>query len=114
MKTKINQLISQIKAFFQKYYANKKIFWATVIPVGVILLVIILGLLFGNRKNNKLNIATPTPQSQNQEAGQQNSQNLDPLINIENNLNKIKGKINDLDIKQLPLAPPIINYRIDF
>ncbi|HKB88154.1 MAG TPA: hypothetical protein VKC53_00745 [Patescibacteria group bacterium] len=96
-----------------KFYSNKKIFWPVSISFGLILLIIILGLLFG-RKNlgqNMTPVPTPPPVIENTPEA---SSSGDILIDSQNKLSKLKIQINNLDINESRLKPPAINFDIKF
>lgn len=112
--SKISGKIPQkAKDFFNRFYANKKIFWPITIVFGLMFLIIVLGLLFGskgtavavppNKTTAPFILATPTA-----------SPSGDILTVTENQLKDLNDQINSLDIGQNKLKPPDINYNIGF
>jgi hypothetical protein len=103
----------QFKELLYKFYLNKKPFWAVMISIGLILLILVIGLVFGNRNKNvstTKNIPTPTPQNQTI----QTNKDLDVLSKIELDLNKLKNQIESFDINQSRLKSPPLNFDIAF
>lgn len=111
--SKISDKIPQkVKDIFNRLYANKKIFWSITILFGIIVLIIILGLLFGTP-------ATPTPPGpkrtpQPVETTPEASPNGNILSVSERQLKDLGVQINSLDLGQSKLKPPSINYKVDF
>lgn len=111
--SKISAKIPQkVKDVFKRFYANKKVFWPITILFGIIILIVILGLLFGSP-----GIPTPpgpkrTPQAA--EATPEASPSSDILSVSERRLKELDGEINSLDIAQSKLKPPLINYKVSF
>lgn len=110
-------LPGRIKPFlislFTKFYSNKKIFWLVSIIFGTLFLVIILGLLFGNRDKAPVVLNTPTPTPiilSTPEA----STSGDVIIDSQKKLNDLKNQINTLDPEQSRLKPPDLNFNIKF
>jgi hypothetical protein len=101
----------KVKAVFAKFYTNKKIFWPVTISLGLLLLVVILGLLFGTEAPPSLPTPSPTvfvvstPEA---------SPSGDILSVTERQLRDLRNQINSLDLNQSHLAPPQINYDIKF
>lgn len=89
-----------------KFYSNKKMFLAVTIPIGLILLTIIIGLIFGG-KNQTQNTtkSTPTPAATvaPSEAPSGNSE-----------LDTLKNRLDSYDVRQSRLQPPVINFDIKF
>jgi hypothetical protein len=110
-------MLSKIKPVFvsgfNKFYSNKKIFWPVSIAFGLIFLIIILGLIFGNRKGSQKAIATPTPSPVVQSTPIA-SDSGDVLINSQYKLKELKNQIINLDIRQSRLQPPNLNFDIKF
>lgn len=97
---------------FRKFYSNKKIFWLVNIVSGLLLLVVILGLLFGKTKNNQavaIPTATPyilmTPEA---------TASGDILTDTKNKLIDLRKKINDLDVGQSRLSAPNMEFDVRF
>jgi len=111
--SKISDKIPQkVKDLFNKFYANKKIFWPITILFGIIILIIILGLLFGTPK-------TPTPPGSKKtpqplETTPEASPSGDVLSTSDRLLKELNNQINSLDLGQNKLKPPVINYKVDF
>lgn len=98
---------------FNKFYSNKKIFWPVSIAIGLILLIIILGLIFGKRRvNQSVSIPpSPTPAIQNTPEA---STSGDVLIDSRYKLNDLRNQINKLDVKQSHFQPPNLDFDIKF
>lgn len=121
MKEKITNLIlnlwakvpQKIKDILVKIYSNKKVFWPITIAFSLVFLILIAGLLFGNKSkvtNSVKNTPSPTPQNQNEVP----EKNDNPLSQIETKLNNLKTQINAFDVKQSRLQPPPLNFDIRF
>lgn len=112
---KIKQSFGQMGPKFTqtKFYTNKKILWLIGLVFGLLLLIIIIGLIFGKKGGSETGVSpTQTPASQatpEASPGQPNS-----LTEIEQKLSDLKTQINDLDVKQSRLQPPNINFKISF
>lgn len=101
-----------VKNIFSRFYANKKIFWPIAGAFGVIILIIIVGLIFGTKKQRvPTPKSTPTPQVQ---TTLEASPSGDPLTVIQDQLNSIRSQINGLDVYQERLQPPSVNFDIKF
>lgn len=95
------------------FYTNKKIFWPVAIVFGLMLLIIILGILFGSKgaavavspKKTPPPFVMATPTA---------SPSGDILTITENQLKDLNDQINSLDIGQNKLKPPVVNYDIGF
>ena len=112
---KIPQKIRVIIAKFSEngFYANKKMFWPVTIAFGILVFILILGLLFGNRnRNSNLTDSSPTPVSQDQNKVVMENGNV--LTKIEQKLNDLKNQINVFDAKQSHLKPPSVNFNVKF
>ena len=98
---------------FSGFYKNKKVFWPVSISCGLILLVIILGVLFGKKgpTQNVVKLATPTPIVR---STPQASSSGNVIIDSQNKLNDLKNQINNLDVNQSRLTPPTLNFNISF
>lgn len=98
---------------FNKFYSNKKIFWPVSVALGLIFLIILLGLLFGKRRVvqnvSKSPIPSPIVQATPEAT---NSGNV--IIDSQNKLNILKNQINNLDVKQSRLQPPVLNFSLKF
>lgn len=102
----------KIKDLFAQFYAKKMIFWPITILFGIIILIIILGLLFGSPR-------APTPPGPKRTpqpvvATPEASPSGDILSVSESKLKDLNGQINSLDLEQNKLKPPVINYKVDF
>lgn len=114
MLDKIMQKIPQkIKDPLIKFYANKKIFWPVAGAAGAILLIVILGLLFGKRSLNQAT-GKPKPTPVQNQVENQASPSPDQLSQIQIDLGKIRNLITGLDVRQAPLQPPAIDFKISF
>jgi len=98
---------------FNKFYSNKKIFWPVSIVFGILLLVIVLGLIFGNRGGTQNVSKTPTPTPTIQSTPEA-SESGDVLTKSQGRLKDLKIQIINLDPKQSRLQPPNLNFDIKF
>ncbi len=98
---------------FNKFYSNKKIFWPVSIVLGLLLLVIILGLIFGNRGGSQNVLKTPTPSPIIQSTPEA-TESGDILTNSQIKLKDLKNQIINLDPHQSRLQPPNLNFDIKF
>jgi hypothetical protein len=98
---------------FNKFYSNKKIFWPVSIVLGLLLLVIILGLIFGNRGGPQNVSKTPTPSPIIQSTPIATDSG-DILTNSQIRLKDLKNQIINLDPHQSRLQPPNLNFDIKF
>ena len=98
---------------FNKFYSNKKIFWPVSIVLGLLLLVIILGLIFGNRGGGQNVSKTPTPSPIIQSTPEATDSG-DILTNSQSKLKDLKNQIINLDPRQSRLQPPNLNFDIEF
>jgi len=110
-KPLMQKLREEGRVIFSKFYSNKKLFWPTIIVLSLLLLVIILGLLFGTKKIGSIikPVATQTPQAQATPVPA-----TGPLAEIENLLVKFKSDILKLDMQQKRLQPPTLDFKIRF
>lgn len=116
----LDKLPTAVKSTIQrigqsKFYANKKIFWPISIAFGSIFLVIIAGLIFGQKGSQRpqpaFKMPTPTPIVESLPTA---SPSAGPLTDMQNELNDIGNQINSLDLKQSRLQPPQVDYNIIF
>lgn len=102
-----------IKNILIKFYTNKKVFIPVTVAFGLILLIIILGLLFGSKdtpvfippKKTPTTFMVATPEA---------SSSGDILSVTENKLKELNIRINSLDVGQQKLSPPVIDYNVRF
>jgi hypothetical protein len=101
-----------VKELLGRFYSNKKVFWPITIAFGTILLVVIMGAIFGKTKTATpagkisptaapLTIPLATPKTA-------------PASDTEIKLNELKIEIENLDVGQKRLTPPILNFDIKF
>lgn len=109
----VGKLPPQIRPVLAKFYSNKMIFWPVTIVFGLLFLVIVLGLLFGSPSTPAPAKPTPSPIPFVQ-ATPIPCTGTDVLCVTGNKLKDLKNQINSLDLKQSHLAPPQINYDINF
>jgi hypothetical protein len=104
---------SILTSLFNKFYSNKKIFWPVTVAVGLVVLVVILGLLLGKKGSNQngLSLPTPTPFIMSTPV---TSSGSDVINNSETRLNQLRDQINNLDVKQIRLQPPTLNFVVRF
>jgi hypothetical protein len=98
---------------WKKFYANKKIFWPVTIFFGLVLLIIILGLIFGRKPKQTpilpqatekpFILSTPIASPSAGILGESNQKLID-----------LKTQIDNLDVKQSKLKPPILNFEVRF
>lgn len=108
----LGKIPQPVKEIFTKFYSNKRIFWPVTGAVGAVLLILILGLLFG-KKQASVSSTKPAPapaQSQTVSA----PSTPDQLQQIQITLGKIKDQISNFDAGQATLTPPSINFKISF
>ncbi|MEK7470956.1 MAG: hypothetical protein AAB622_03100 [Patescibacteria group bacterium] len=111
-KENIGPLMKDVLA---RVMGNKKMFYLLSGILGLLILIIIVGVIYkiSGSFTSKVKV-TPTPTATGQNINTVNQENLSPLDKMENDLNGVKIKIDNLDVKQLPLTPPVINYKIKF
>jgi hypothetical protein len=114
LRQKLNNLITiHVKNIFNKFRSNKKIFFPVSIVLGLLLLTIVVGLMFGIKDNSTQTIETPLPTfiaSPTPQATQQ----INATTAIENELKTLKLKIKEFDVEQNKIKPPEINFKISF
>lgn len=109
----ISKIFQSLKNIFNKFYSKKKIFWPVTISIGLILLIILIGLVFGKRNlGNQKSQPLPTPVQTQATPGSTATPNQ--LTQIQLNLGKIKDQIQSLDVNQSQLTPPMVDYNISF
>ncbi len=98
---------------FNKFYANKKIFWPVTGFFGLVFLIIIMGLLFGNKKNSNIISPkiTPTPFILSTPIA---SPSAGILGASGEKLIQLKTQIDNLDVRQSRLQPPTLNFDVKF
>lgn len=110
-------ILSRVKPLlvnvFNKFYSNKKIFWPVSIVFGILFLIIILGLIFGNRGGTQNVSKTPTPSPIIQSTPEATDSG-DILTDSQNKLKNLKNQIINLDPRQSRLQPPNLNFDIKF
>ena len=103
---------ARIKEIWSKFYSNKKIFWPVSISLGLFLLVLLTGLLFGTR-NRVARPTTPFPTPAVSVTPVPT--NPDDILTITNvKLLELDAEIKELDVRQSRLAPPSVNFDIRF
>ncbi len=109
----VKSVAEKFKILWFKFYSNKKIFWPVSITFGLLILTIILGLVFGNKKIAPVKKAgeSPTPFSQITSAACAEGDNL--CLNTQK-LSNLKGNISDFDPAESKLSPPVLNFDINF
>ena len=116
-KPRWQEILDQIKpivlTLFNKFYTNKKVFWPVTIAFGFIFFVIFIGLVFGKRNTNTVGPVSPT-RTPFILRSQSTIQNSEVLTKSESDLNSLKKQIEALDVKQVRLKPPILNFDIKF
>lgn len=115
--SKLKQILQNARpvfmSLFNGFYLNKKVFWPVSSAIGLVLLVIFLGLLFGKRTGQKSSVILPpsTPIIQNTP---QASASGNIIIDSQVKLSDLKNQINNLDVKEGRLQPPTLNFKIKF
>lgn len=107
-----SKIPQKAKDFLTRLYSNKRVFWPITIAFGLIFLMLIAGLLFGNRNRTTTSVKnSPSPTPQNQNVVPEDN---DPLSQIEQKLSDLKNQISTFDAKQSRLQPPTVNYNVKF
>lgn len=112
-KPPLSKAKEMLSAGFNKFYANKKIFWPVTIAVGFLFLVILLGLIFGKRNASQIVSKTPVPSPVVQNTPV-SSASGDILTDTQIKLNDLKKQVNTLDVRSSRLKPPILDFDIKF
>lgn len=109
----INVMPMPVKNYLNKFYSNKKIFLPITIAIGLLILVILAGLIFGNKTASKKIIikTTPTPGA-SFTATPQATQSGDTIGALENSLKSLKSKGDSWDIRQNKFQPPEMEFDI--
>lgn len=112
LSTIYSRIPEKVKIKLKAFTANKKVFIPLAAAFGLIFLVLLIGLLFGQKGGQRAPQVrvTPTPQGTVAPpvvAG-------DKLTEIQFNLARIKDQILSMDVRQSRLQPPDINYDIEF
>ncbi len=96
-----------------RFYSNKKIFWPITIAFGLIVLMLIIGSIFGGKRNQpeQAVVITPTPFIQVTPIP---SPSVGLLKDIGDKLTNLKNSIEDWDPKQGKLQPMNLNFDIRF
>ena len=102
----------KLRELWAKFYSKKKVFWPVVGSLILFLLVLVAGLLFGNRNQTvKPGTPTPTPEVSMTPAPTESG---DILTTINVKLIQLDTKIKELDVRQSRLSPPAVNFNIKF
>lgn len=123
MKEQIRQLIERVRPILAAYwlkftqsrfYTNKKIFLPVTVALGLIVLIILIGLIFGGKRSgqSQKSLASPTPASGENIVAP--STTPDVVTQIEQKLADLKTQINAIDVKESRLAPPTLNFNVKF
>jgi hypothetical protein len=117
MPTGWRLVLSRVKPLlissFNRFYSNKKIFWPVSIVFGILFLVVVLGLIFGNRGGTQNVSKTPTPTPTVQSTPEA-SESGNVLTKSQSKLKDLKNQIINLDPEQSRLQPPNLNFDIKF
>ncbi len=104
-----------LMSMFNKFYINKKVFWPVSIFLGLVVLIAVLGLLFGSKGGQRsvitTRVATPTPFVR---ATPKITPENGILFETQQILEDLKNQIRAFDVKQTKLQPPSINFDIKF
>lgn len=106
MRPRFSDLLRDI---FKKFRENKKLFRLTVIILGIMFIIIVVGSLFSVFRNQRKPKTLASPTSQPTKI----FENLEANKNAEQ-LKNLKEKILNLDIYQKRLTPPTIDFKVDF
>lgn len=98
---------------FNKLYSNKMIFWSVSSFLGIVLLIVVLGLLFGKGRSKVTQVHTASPKPFVLSTPTTNISN-DIISTSQEKLIKFKKEIDALDVKQGRLSPPSINFEVKF
>jgi len=110
---KIKNIIPEpVKRVFYKFYSNKKVFLPVTAAFSLIVLIIILGLIFGNRNKMTKTLETPAPTPVPYVAPQ-TAQPQDIITVTESVLKGLKSQIESLDVHQNRLQPPKFDFNIE-
>lgn len=106
------ELKDRIINSFKGFYSNKKIFIPITAALGLIILTVIIGLIFGAKRQSTTQVkGTPTPIPVVTESPKPI---MSTVSEIEIELAKLKDQITNLDVKQSRLQPPVLNFDINF
>lgn len=97
-----------------KIYTNKKMFLYTALGIIGIILIIILIFVFNLRKKDIVKTLDKPKTSSTESVVPTTQPNPTKIQEIEDSLNKIKGEIINLDVKQSNLTPPNLDFDISF
>lgn len=107
-------LIKVINKFKEsKLFTNKLIFWSITIFACMVLFIIIIGLLFGKKKNVVIQKPTPSVIPFILKTPTSTSTN-DILSKSQEKLILLKSQLDQLDVMQGRLQPPTLNFDIKF
>lgn len=106
-----SKALDLLKSLFTKFYLNKKIFFPVTIASAILVVVLIIGLVFGTNKA-QIDRSSPQPNPASLNIVEQTPASSLSKIQIE--LVRLKDQIQTLDVKQSRLSPPVINYEIRF
>lgn len=112
----IKQILNPLWLRFRetKFYTNKKIFLPVTIASSLIVLMILIGLIFGGRMSVQVQKSSPSPTPASSGATIVPSGAPDTLSQIEQKLTDDKNQINSLDVKESRLQPPTLDFKIKF
>lgn len=104
------RLPQKIRDFLSRFYSNKKVFLPISIALGLLILTLLIGLIFGTKGVQKQVISKPTPTPVVEE-----SPTPAPAKGgVETQLKDLKSQTDNLDVNQKRLQPPAIDFKIDF
>jgi hypothetical protein len=112
---KVMEVAKQIfREIYQKIISNKIIAISLAALFGIMLLIVILGLIFGNKGPKNVSVS-PTPTRKPFILSTPESPTGSDIISVsQKRLDSLKTQINDFDAKQTRLSPPAINFDISF
>jgi hypothetical protein len=112
-KSLLTNLKPILKSLWDKFYSNKKIFWPVSIGLGFLFLLILLAAVSAKIRSTQTTRVTPSP-SPFILSTPKASGSSDVLIKSQTKLEDLKNQINNLDVHQSRLTPPVLNFDIQF
>lgn len=99
---------------FDKFYANKKIFWPVTVFFVIVFLIVVLGLLFGKKKPTEP-VVTDRPSPSVFIAPRPTFPPMEGMLGeAAEKLSTLRDFIENMDVRQGRLTPPKLNYEIKF
>jgi hypothetical protein len=111
-KSRFGNLLSGLSK--SPIYTNKKIFIPIVIFLIIMILITILGLLFGKKGAQKIPDPIPTKKPFILDTSKTSTPSAEALLKSHEKLNAIRDQINILDVGQKKLQPPPLDFNVRF